>query len=68
MFRKIFLLLFLAFTIHCVSGQSGNGAKKTTLVVKDQVVPAFKFEVSKGKTVSFSEYKGNVVLINFFAT
>ena len=68
MIQKIFLFLILSFTIHCVSGQSGTGAKKTTLVVKDQVVPAFKFEVSKGKTVSFSEYKGKVVLINFFAT
>ena len=68
MVRKIFLLLVLGFTIHCVSGQNVAELKKTTLVVKDQVVPSFKFEISKGKTVSISEYRGKIVLINFFAT
>lgn len=68
MIRKIFLLVILGFTIHCVSGQNGAELKKTTLVVKDQVVSSFKFEISKGKTISFSEYRGKIVLINFFAT
>ncbi len=68
MIRKLFLFLILGFTIHCLSGQTITSVKKTTLVVKDQVVPSFKFEISKGKTVSFSEYRGKVVLINFFAT
>ncbi len=68
MVQKIFLFLIISFTIHCVSGQTTTDIKKTTLVVKDQVVPSFKFEVSKGKTVSFSEYRGKIVLINFFAT
>ena len=68
MMRKIFLFLILGFTIQCVSGQTTTIVKNTTLVVKDQVVPIFKFEISKGKTISISEYRGKIVLINLFAT
>ena len=65
---RIILLLICSFASGIANGQTAADAKTATLVTKDQVVPLFKFEVSKGKTVSLNEYKGKVVLINFFAT
>jgi len=65
---KIILLIILGFTICGVTGQNPTATSKSTLVTKGQIVPAFKFEISKGKTVSIGDYKGKIVLINFFAT
>lgn len=65
---KIFLFIILLFTCRVVVGQAANEPDKATLLVKDQSVPPFKFEISKGKIVSFNDYKGKIVLINFFAT
>jgi len=54
MLRKIsLLLLFLFFTAG-------------TLMAKD--APDFKLTSLDGKEVSFSDYKGKVVLVNFWAT
>ena len=64
----IFLFLLLIFADTFVYGQNAITVDKTTLLSKDQPVPNFKFEISKGKIVNFTDYKGKIVLINFFAT
>jgi len=63
-----FLFMALVLTSSVVFGQSAIVPDKATLLVKDQSVPSFKFEISKGKVVSIEDYKGKIVLINFFAT
>ena len=63
-----FLFMTLVLTSSVVFGQSAIVPDKATLLVKDQSVPSFKFEISKGKVVSIEDYKGKIVLINFFAT
>ena len=65
---KLFLFIAMTFAGGTVFGQVANEPDKATLLLKDQTIPSFKFEISKGKTVSISDYKGKIVLINFFAT
>ena len=65
---KIFLFILLAFAGGVVVGQATNETDKATLLTKNQPVPSFKFESSKGKIVTFNDYKGKIVLVNFFAT
>jgi peroxiredoxin len=61
-------LFFLALILFVGLSGYGQNTDKTTLLTKNQFVPIFSFEISKGKVVSFSDYKGKIVLINFFAT
>jgi peroxiredoxin len=65
---KIFLLLILFLAGANINAQTTSVVDKTTLLLKDQTIPAFKFEISKGKVISFNDYTGKIVLINFFAT
>ena len=65
---KLILVSVLIFAGVFVYGQTTTGVDKATLVAKNQTVPSFKFEISKGKTVFITDYKGKIVLINFFAT
>jgi peroxiredoxin len=65
---KLFLLIVLLFAGCVVFGQSTNEPDKAILLAKNQTVPSFRFEISKGKIVSINDYKGKIVLINFFAT
>ena len=65
---KQFLFMTLMLAGSAVFGQTAVVPDKATLLVKDQTVPSFKFEISKGKVVSIEDYKGKIVLINFFAT
>ena len=60
--KTILLSLFLAFTTLVFA--DGKGTKVET----GQSVPEFKFQDQSGKKVSISDFKGKVVLINFFAT
>ena len=41
---------------------------QSSLVQLNQNIPKFNFIDSEGKTVSIDDYKGKVILINFFAT
>lgn len=46
-------------------------AQKTdasTLLKIGDAAPAFTFEIEKGKTVSINDFKGKIVMLNFFAT
>jgi len=65
---KLFLFIAMTFVGGTVFGQVASEPDKATLLIKDQTIPSFKFEISKGKVVSISDYKGKIVLINFFAT
>jgi len=63
-----FLSFVLCFMSLAGFGQTLTTTDQSTLLAKDQTVPAFKFELSKGKTISINDYRGKIVLINFFAT
>lgn len=60
--KTILLSLFLAFATLVFA--DGTGTKVET----GQSVPVFKFHDQNGKKVSISDFKGKVVMINFFAT
>jgi peroxiredoxin len=60
--KTILLSLFLAFATLVFA--DGTGTKVET----GQSVPEFKFHDQNGKKVSISDFKGKVVMINFFAT
>lgn len=53
-------LLSISFSIKAQDAAS--------LVKTGDKVPAFLFEIEKGKTISITDYKGKIVWINFFAT
>jgi peroxiredoxin len=63
--KKIFLFLFTLFTAISVSAQSEDNGTYTKIGDES---PKFSFEVEKGKTVSITDYKGKLILINLFAT
>ncbi len=65
---KLFIFIILIFIFRTVVGQTTPSVDKTIILSKNQSVPPFKFEISKGKLVSFNDYRGKIVLINFFAT
>jgi len=62
--KKIFLSLFI---LACTAAAFAQADKDSYVKVGD-AVPAFSFEIEKGKTVSISDYKGKLILINLFAT
>lgn len=67
--KKNFLLLLLSFFFFGFSQDSKQDIYSSSNLVKlDQIVPEFSFTTADGKTVNLSEYKGKVILINFFAT
>ena len=63
---KIFHFIILILTFSVVCGQSEGD--KSTLLNVNQPIPDFKFDISRGKVVSINDYKGRIVLINFFTT
>lgn len=65
---RLFLITMLMLVCTIARTQTTSKIDKSTLLAKDQIVPVFKFEISKGKIISFNDFKGKLVLINFFAT
>ena len=65
---KFFLFFLLVFVGGTVVGQTAYEPDKATLLAINQIIPSFKFEISKGKSIPINDYKGKIVLINFFAT
>ena len=63
---KIFLFLTLLMSASVFAQPTPKGA--ATFVSIGTQVPSFRFESAKGKTVPIGDFKGKVVLINFFAT
>ena len=66
---KKFILIFLLVSLNSSFGQDLNDDyMKSSLVQLNETAPEFSFTTNDGKTVELSEYKGKVILINFFAT
>lgn len=67
--KKISLLIFMVFFSIGFSQDSKQDIFNSSSLVKlDQIVPKFSFTTADGKTLNLSDYKGKVILINFFAT
>ena len=60
---KFFLLIIATVFVLNVAAQTEG-----TLLKNGTQVPNFKFEIENGKEAIIEDYKGKVVLINFFAT
>ena len=63
---KLYLFLTLLLGGSVCAQTTPKGA--ATFVSIGMQVPNFRFESAKGKTVTIDDFKGKVVLINFFAT
>lgn len=63
--KKFTFLLLILFAPVVASAQVPD---TTTLTKVGSVCPTFSFETDKGKTVNITDYRGKLVLINFFAT
>ena len=62
-------LIFLLVSLNSSFGQDLNDDyMKSSLVKLNQQVPEFSFTYKDGKSIKLSDYKGKVILINFFAT
>jgi peroxiredoxin len=57
-------LVFLVLLPFMATAQKDT----STLTKIGDPVPAFSFEIEKGKTVQIADYKGKLILINLFAT
>lgn len=63
--KKHLLFITLSFLAFNLKAQDEiYGARKT----KGDIVPDFTFSISKDKTAKLSDYKGKLVLLNFWAT
>ena len=66
---KKIVFLVLVFCSSAVFCQYNNDDRmQTSLVQLNQTAPEFSFTNSDGKKANLSDYKGKVILINFFAT
>ena len=65
---KKLLLLVLLTTFSNGFCQLTEDFMDSSLVKLNQTVPEFSFTTTDGKTIKFSDYKGKVILVNFFAT
>ncbi|WP_304199085.1 TlpA disulfide reductase family protein [Flavobacterium alvei] len=66
--KKIFLSILVASINYGFSQDANNDYMTTSMVQLKQTAPEFSFTTRDGKTVNLSNYKGKVILINFFAT
>nr|WP_068891138.1 TlpA disulfide reductase family protein [Pedobacter panaciterrae] len=62
--KALKLTIFVALFPLLVSAQQDS----TTLTKVGDKLPAFSFEIEKGKKADIADYKGKLILINFFAT
>ncbi|WP_448702917.1 TlpA family protein disulfide reductase [Mucilaginibacter sp. AW1-3] len=63
--KKFTYLLLIIFAPVLTRAQVPDA---TTLTKVGGACPSFSFETDKGKTVNIADYRGKIVLINFFAT
>jgi len=62
--KKLFLLLILAAPLFC----RAQMADTSSLIRVGQPAPTFTFYLDDKKTADLKDYRGKIVLINFFAT
>lgn len=61
-------LLLISLFLISVNMFSQEDYMESSLVKLNQQVPEFSFTNKDGKSIKLSDYKGKVILINFFAT
>jgi peroxiredoxin len=61
-------LAVFAFILFAPLFSRAQQADPSTLLKIGDTAPVFSFEIDKGKSVSIQDYRGKIVLINFFAT
>ena len=66
--KKIVLFILALSFNYGFCQDSNNDYIKTSLVQLKQTAPEFSFTTSDGKKAKLSDFKGKVILINFFAT
>jgi peroxiredoxin len=65
--KKIFLIVTL-FAFSIGFSQNNVDYMESSLAKLNKSAPEFSFTTNQGKKVNLSDYKGKVILINFFAT
>jgi peroxiredoxin len=62
-------LVFMAVVLLCACEQRGDGqGAKSTKVAVGETAPDFTLQNMQGETVTLSDLRGQVVLVNFWAT
>jgi peroxiredoxin len=61
-------LLLITLFLSSLNIFSQEDYMESSLVQLNETAPEFSFTTNDGKTVKLSDYKGKVILINFFAT
>lgn len=66
---KNLLVLFLLFSVSFgFSQETAEDVEATSIAKLHQKAPEFSFTTADGKKINLSDYKGKVILVNFFAT
>lgn len=60
------ILTFLLFFLICSQVMAGN--QRLTPVEEQPIAPDFKLQDTAGNTVQLSDYRGKVLVVNFWAT
>jgi peroxiredoxin len=63
--KKLLLITLFLTSLNIISQEN---YMESSLVKLNQQVPEFSFTNKDGKSIKLSDYKGKVILINFFAT
>ena len=66
MFKKI--IFFCLLTVSCFAQETAEDVALTSIAKLNQQAPEFSFQTADGKTVNSTDYKGKIILVNFFAT
>jgi thiol-disulfide isomerase/thioredoxin len=67
--RRSFLLCFASFLLLCFLSASLFGQQPTIRFARNpDAAPEFKVSTLEGKPLSLADYKGKVILLNFWAT
>ena len=64
----ILLIFGVSYQYLTANGSSDNDSKKNTQTVQYPTAPGFSLTDIKGNRVNLSDYKGKVVIIDFWAT
>ncbi|MCF6178500.1 MAG: TlpA family protein disulfide reductase [Geopsychrobacter sp.] len=65
--KKLLLLLFLCFPLPALAG-SDRPQVTPQLVTAGRMAPDFTLENMQGENVTLSQFRGKVVIVNFWAT